>query len=143
MNSLFASIDCRTFFVPTAACCATLLSAGSAAAQSDSIPYAPYGMDPVPYAVFYRGAWDRYGSDPTPQSTTSDLGFTDVYGLDPIPTGAVPRLQELRHTLPQQTLEVLTQAIEEFDPGQSHPMWDAHPGHGVDAPIGPNRNRSR
>jgi hypothetical protein len=79
---------------------------------SDPIPLTPYGMDPVPPAVFYRGAWDRYGSDPTPQSATSDLGFHDIYGLDAIPKAVVPSIQEMRDVLPHHALQVLTRAIE-------------------------------
>ena len=77
------------------------------------IPFAPYGMDPVPYAVFFSGDnWDRYGSDPVPNGMTSDMGFRDVYGLDAIPEAAVPHLHRLKDTLSHQTLQVLTQALE-------------------------------
>src|SRR5215207_4417492 len=87
--------------------------ATAAAAQDDVIPFAPYGMDPVPSAVFFSGDnWDRYGSDPVPNGVTSDLGFRDVYGLDAIPEAAVPHLHRLKDTLPHQTLQVLTEAIE-------------------------------
>jgi hypothetical protein len=72
----------------------------------------PYGMDPVPDAVFDREAWNHYGSDPVPESATSDLGFQDVYGLDAIPEAIVGTLDDLRHVLGHQTLEVLTRALE-------------------------------
>lgn len=88
--------------------------ATAAIAQDDVIPFAPYGMDPVPYAVFFSGDnWDRYGTDPVPNGATSDMGFRDVYGLDAIPEAAVPHLHRLKDTLPHETLQVLTSALEE------------------------------
>jgi hypothetical protein len=88
-----------------------LVLAGCMLCPSPAVAW-PYGMDPVPDAVFYRGAWDRYGSDPVPDTATSDLGFHTIYGLDAIPQGVVPTVNDLRDVLPHQTLEVLTRAIE-------------------------------
>ena len=39
--------------------------------------------------------------------------FHDVYGLDIIPASSIPDVRDLHHVLPHQTLQVLTQAIEE------------------------------
>lgn len=79
---------------------------------SDPIPFTPYGMDAVPPTRFYRGVWNHYGSDPVPRSATSDLGFHDVYGLDPIPPAVLPSVDNLHNVLPNQALQVLTGAVE-------------------------------
>lgn len=75
----------------------------------------PYGMDAVPEADFYTGAWNRYGSDPVPSSTTNDFGSPSFYGLDAIPGAFIPAIHSLKDVLPHETLRVLTRALEGGD----------------------------
>jgi hypothetical protein len=78
-------------------------------------------MDPVPESVFSPQPWDRYGSDPVPEGASSDLGARLDYGLDAIPGAHVPTILDLRHALPHEPLQVLTEALEGAAPAQIRP----------------------
>ncbi len=109
----------RTTTYRSARCVSAVLLALAAvlvtcrASQAAEVPFTPYGMDATPQALFYSGAWRHYGTDSVPLSHAAHNNFHDVYGLDIIPASSIPDVRELHHVLPHQTLQVLTQAIEE------------------------------
>jgi len=93
-------------------CSRHLASIGLAAAIvlgfSSSVRAEVYGLDVVPNSVFHQGAWNFYGSDAVPTSTTHDFGLRTTYGWDAVPDFMHPHFDHHHRVLSIEAVQMLT-----------------------------------